>query len=63
MDNKAIIKASYSDDKNERDYIKKLYLRDNRIWFRVRSRITLKIKGKISSIFREDVTCRHCPTA
>ena len=53
----------YLDDKNERDYIKKLNLQDTRSRFRVRSRITLRIKANRSSVFREDMACRHCTSA
>ena len=48
------IKDRYSVDKNERNYIKKMTLRDTRSWFRMRSRITLRIKANRSSAFRDD---------
>ena len=38
------IKDRHSDDKNERDYIKKMALRDTWSWFRMRIRMTLRIK-------------------
>ena len=51
----------YSDDRTERDYIKKI-LRDTRIWFRRLSRMTLRIKANRSSMFRGDMGCRYCET-
>ena len=42
----------YLDDRVERDYIQKNSLKDTRIWFRRRSRMTLRIKANRSSVFR-----------
>ena len=56
------IQDRYLDDKNERDYIKKISLRDTRSWFRMRSRMTLRIKANSSSAFRDNMECRHCDT-
>ena len=52
------IEDRYSDDRNERDYIKKMSLRDTR--FRMRSSMTLTAKR--SSMFSGDMGCRHCET-
>ena len=35
-------------------------LRDTRIWFRQRSRMTLRIKANRSSVFRGQMGCRYC---
>ena len=56
------IQDRYSDDENERDYIKKISLRDTRSWFHMRSRMTLRIKAIRSSAFRGNMECRHCDT-
>ena len=53
------IEDRYSDDKNERDYIKRMSLRDTRSWFRMRSRKTLRIKANRSSVFRSNMECTH----
>ena len=45
-------KIENSNYRNERDYIKRMTLRDTRSWFKMRSRMTL----------REDMSCRHCAT-
>ena len=52
----------YSDDRNEQDYMKGTSLRDTQIWFRMRSRMTLRIKANRSSMFRGDMGCRYCNT-
>ena len=54
------IEDRYSDDRKERDYIKRMSLRDTRIWFRQRSRMTLRIKANRSSAFRAKMGCRYC---
>ena len=54
------IEDRYSDDRKERDYIKRMSLRDTRIWFRQRSRMTLRIKANRSSAFRGNMGCRYC---
>ena len=54
------IQDRYSDDRKERDYIKRMSLRDTRIWFRQRSRMTLRIKANRSSAFRGNMGCRYC---
>ena len=56
------IKDRYSDDKDKRHYIKKMTLRDTSSWFRMRSRMTLRIKANRSAAFRDDVGCRQCNT-
>ena len=53
------IEDRYSDDRKERDYIKRMSLRDTRIWFRQRSRMTLRIKANRSSAFRGNLGCRY----
>ena len=58
--NKPKIKDRYSNDRNERDYIKMMTLQDTRSWFRMRNRMTQRIKANSSSAFREDMSCRHC---
>ena len=58
--NKIKIQDRYSDDRVERDYIKRMSLRDTRIWFRRRSRMTLRIKANRSSVFTGDMGCRYC---
>ena len=35
-------------------------LRDTRIWFRQRSRMTLRIKANRSSVFKGQMGCRYC---
>ena len=50
----------YSDDRKERDYIKRMSLRDTRIWFRQRSRMTLRVKANRSSVFKNQMGCRYC---
>ena len=49
--NKTKILDRYSEDRVERDYIKRMSLRDTRIWFRRRTRMTLRIKANRSSMF------------
>ena len=49
----------YSDVRIEQDYILKM---DTRIWFRRRSRMTLRIKANRSSVFRGNMGCRYCET-
>ena len=58
--NKIKIQDRYSDDRVERDYIKRMSLRDTRIWFRRRSRMTLRIKANRSSVFTDDMGSRYC---
>ena len=58
--NMSKIQDRYSDDRVERDYIKRMSLRDTRIWFRRRSRMTLRIKANRSSVFTGDMGCRYC---
>ena len=41
---------------------KKKALRDTQTWFRMQSRMTLRIKANRSSMFRGDMGCRHCNT-
>ena len=53
------IQDRYSDDRVERDYIKKMSLRDTRAWFRRRSRMTLRIKANRSSVFTGNMGCRY----
>ena len=61
QDIKALVKSRpkiqdrYSDEKTEQDFIKKLSLRDTKIWVRV-----IRVRSNRSSAFREDMTCRHC---
>ena len=45
VENRPKIEDRYSDDRKERDYIKRMSLRDTRIWFRQRSQMTLRIKA------------------
>ena len=59
---KTKIQDRYSEDRVERDYIKRMSLRDTRIWFRRRSRMTLRIKANRSSVFRGNMGCRYCET-
>ena len=54
------IEDRYSEDRKERDYIKRMSLRDTRIWFRQRSRMTLRIKANRSSVFTDQMGCRYC---
>ena len=54
------IKDRYSEDKKKGDYKKKLNLGDTRNWFRERRRMTVRVKAKRSSAFRDDMTCIHC---
>ena len=54
------IQDRYSDDRVERDYIKRMSLRDTRTWFRQRSRMTLRIKANRSSQFKNQMGCRYC---
>ena len=54
------IKDRYSDDRVERDYIKRMSLRDTRTWFRQRSWMTLRIKANRSSVFTGNMGCRYC---
>ena len=60
MTNMTKIQDRYSDDRKERDYIKRMSLRDTRIWFRQRSRMTLRIKANRSSVFHGNMGCRYC---
>ena len=46
----------------ERNYLKRMNLPDARTYFRVRCKITNNIKGNRSSQFRNDMTCRYCPS-
>ena len=46
----------------ERNYLKRMNLPDARTHFRVRCKITNNIKGNRSSQFRNDMTCRYCPS-
>ena len=50
----------YSGDRKERGYIKRMLLRDTRIWFRPRSRMTLRIKDNRFSVFTRNMGCRYC---
>merc|ERR1711892_1098580 len=50
----------YSEDRKERDYIRRMSLRDTRIWFRQRSRMTVRIKANRSSQFKNQMGCRYC---
>ena len=59
MGNSCVKKDRYSDDKKERDYIKKMSLRDSRSWFRMRSSMTLRIKANRSSAFRNNMHGFH----
>ena len=45
--NEKDIKSRYLDNKNERDYIKKLNIRDTRVWFRLRNDNQEKIQQVI----------------
>ena len=58
--NRPKINDRYSDDRKERDYIKRMSLRDTRIWFRQRSRMALRIKANRSSVFKGQMGCRYC---
>ena len=60
MTNMTKLQDRYSDDRKERDYIKRMSLRDTRIWFRQRSRMTLRIKANRSSVFQGNMGCRYC---
>ena len=53
-------KDRYSDDRIERDSIKRMLLRDTRICFRQRSRMTLRIKANRSSVFTGNMGCIYC---
>ena len=53
VNNKPKIKDRHADDKNSRDYIKKMSLQDTRTWFRMRSRMIVRIKANRSSAFRK----------
>ena len=53
--NKPKIGDRYTEDRKERDYIKRMSLRDTRTWFRQRSRMTVRIKANRSSQFEH-----HC---
>ena len=46
----------------ERNYLKRMNLPDARTWFRFCCKITKHIKGNMSSMYREDMTCRYCCT-
>ena len=58
--NKIKIQDRYSDDRVEREYKKRISLRDTRIWFCRRSRMTLRIKANSSSLFTGDMGYRYC---
>ena len=60
VDNMPKIEDRYSDDRKERDYIKRMSLRDTRIWFRQRSQMKLQIKANRSSLFKGNMGCRYC---
>ena len=46
----------------ERNYLKRMNLPDARTWFRYRCKITKYIKGNMSSMYRENMSCRYCST-
>ena len=58
--NRPKINDRYSDDRKERDYIKRMSLRDTRIWFRQRSCMTPRIKANRSTVFKGQLGCRYC---
>ena len=60
MEHKPKIGDRYSEDRKERDYIQRMSLRDTRIWFRQRSRMTVRIKANRSSQFKNKMGCRYC---
>jgi len=60
MEHKPKIGDRYSEDRKERDYIRRMSLRDTRIWFRQRSRMTVRIKANRSSQFKNQMGCRYC---
>ena len=35
---------------------------DARVWFRYRRKMTRRVKGNRTSVFRDDMDCRHCDT-
>ena len=60
VENRPKIEDRYSDDRKERDYIKRMSLSYTRIWFRQRRRMTLRIKANRYSAFRGQMGCRYC---
>ena len=50
----------FSYDRVERNYIKRMLLRDNRTRFRQKSQMTLRIKASRSSVFIGNMGCRYC---
>ena len=49
----------WDDDRLATDYMRKINLRNSKIWFRYRSRITVKVKANSSSAFTYNMECRH----
>ena len=53
MAGKSKIQDRRIEDNVKRNYLRGLNLRDSRIWFRVRSRMTIRIKANISLLFKD----------
>ena len=52
-------------DENKRDkrnYLERMNIDDARVWFRYRSKMTIRVKGNRTSAFRDNMDCRHCDT-
>ena len=46
--------------KRERNYLKRIYMMNARVWFRYRCKITAHIKGNKSSMYKDNIRCRLC---
>ena len=52
LDRKKKVKDIWKDDKGKMNYLERMNLEDARVWFRYRSKITIRVKGNPSSAFR-----------
>ena len=49
-----------NNDRKMRNYLRQVNIEEARVWFRYRSRMTVRIKANIYSEFRNNMGCKHC---
>ena len=54
------VKDIWEDDRTKRNYLTRMNIDDARVWFRYRSKMTVRVKANRSSEFRNNMGCRQC---
>ena len=56
------VKDVWEDNRSKINYLTRTYLDDVRVWFRYRSKITIRVKPNRLSEFKTNMDCKYCNT-